>query len=90
MLGKLGLGLAAVWLNRTGAAPAIRIALVVGGLTAVADAVVGVPSAEQQVPPLCGPCGTRKKKNSQKATILCNHILAGFSGITPMPEYTEG
>ena len=60
-----GQALTAVRRRRAGAAPAVRVARVVGVLAAVADAVVGVASAEQQVPPPCG------KKCCLSATERC-------------------
>ena len=60
-----GQALTAVRRRRAGAAPAVRVARVVGVLAAVADAVVGVASAEQQVPPPCG------KKCCHSATERC-------------------
>ena len=55
---------------RAGAAPAVRVARVVGVLAAVADAVVGVASAEQQVPPPCG------KENKRETNISSGQLLA--------------
>ena len=51
---------------RAGAAPAVRVARVVGVLAAVADAVVRVASAEQQVPPPC----YHRQRNCTKASVL--------------------